>query len=159
MKSLSITDDIHGYVSGGHDRGMLQGRQKPCSLFTSVPVPNELDRFLSPRLPLQDEWSEFYLLRAQMLALIALCWISFFVCLVGLENVSASVLSRILGQNPEKSLKSFPLCYSQAPLQLCLEIYISSTLAISYSFHSSATVHCEGERRNPDRKPCPFPIV
>ncbi len=33
---------------------------------------------------------------------------------------------RILGRNPDKSLKSFPPCYSQSSLQLCLEIYISS---------------------------------
>ncbi len=33
---------------------------------------------------------------------------------------------RILGQNPDKSLESFPPCYSQLPLlQLCLEISIS----------------------------------
>ncbi len=29
---------------------------------------------------------------------------------------------RILGQNPDESLKIFPSCYSQLPLQLCLEI-------------------------------------
>ncbi len=33
---------------------------------------------------------------------------------------------RILRQNPEKSLKKFPPCYSQSPRQLCLEISISS---------------------------------
>jgi hypothetical protein len=33
---------------------------------------------------------------------------------------------RIHGRNPDKSLKSFPPCYSQSPLQHCLEIYISS---------------------------------
>ncbi len=35
---------------------------------------------------------------------------------------------RILGRNPDKSLKNFPPCYSQSPLQLCLEIFISSNL-------------------------------
>ncbi len=35
---------------------------------------------------------------------------------------------RILGRNPDKSLKSFPPCYSQSPLQLCLEISIFSNL-------------------------------
>ncbi len=30
-----------------------------------------------------------------------------------------------LGRNPDKSLKSFPPCYSQSPIQLCLEISIS----------------------------------
>ncbi len=32
----------------------------------------------------------------------------------------------ILGRNPDKSLKSFPPCYSQSPIQLCFEISISS---------------------------------
>ncbi len=44
-------------------------------------------------------------------------------CLKGLlQNVQ--VRGRILGQNPDKSLKSFPPCYSQSPLQLCLDISI-----------------------------------
>ncbi len=29
---------------------------------------------------------------------------------------------RILGRNPDKSLKSFPPCYSQSPLQRCCYI-------------------------------------
>jgi hypothetical protein len=33
----------------------------------------------------------------------------------------------ILGQNSDKRLKSFPPCYSQSPLQLCLEISVSLT--------------------------------
>jgi hypothetical protein len=33
---------------------------------------------------------------------------------------------RIIGRNPDKSVKSFSPCYSQSPLQLCLEISISS---------------------------------
>ncbi len=33
---------------------------------------------------------------------------------------------QILGRNPDKSPKSYPLCYSQSPLQLCLEISNSS---------------------------------
>jgi hypothetical protein len=33
---------------------------------------------------------------------------------------------RILRWNPDKSLKSFPPCYSQPLLQLCLEISVSS---------------------------------
>jgi hypothetical protein len=36
---------------------------------------------------------------------------------------------------------------SQSPLQLCLEISISSTHAASYSFYSSINGHCKGERR------------
>jgi hypothetical protein len=34
---------------------------------------------------------------------------------------------QILGRNPDRSLKSFPSCYSQSPLKLCLEISISSS--------------------------------
>jgi hypothetical protein len=37
---------------------------------------------------------------------------------------SSQSRDRILGLNPDKSLKSFPPCYSQSTLQLCLEIYI-----------------------------------
>jgi len=33
---------------------------------------------------------------------------------------------QILGKNPDKSLKSFLPCYSQSPLELCLDISISS---------------------------------
>jgi hypothetical protein len=43
---------------------------------------------------------------------------------------------RILGRNPDKSLKSFPPCYPKSPLQLCLEISFSSNSTYSYSFYS-----------------------
>ncbi len=33
---------------------------------------------------------------------------------------------QILGQNPDKTPKSFPPWYSQSPVQLCLDIFISS---------------------------------
>ncbi len=44
------------------------------------------------------------------------------------SHASSTVQSpgRIVERNPDKSLKSFPPCSSQSPLQLCLEIYISS---------------------------------
>jgi hypothetical protein len=42
------------------------------------------------------------------------------------RKASLGVRGRILGRNPDKSLKSFPPCYSQSPLQLCLEFSISS---------------------------------
>jgi hypothetical protein len=41
----------------------------------------------------------------------------------------------ILGRNPDKSLQSFPSCYSKSPPQLCLEIL--QTHATSYSFYSA----------------------
>jgi hypothetical protein len=44
-------------------------------------------------------------------------------------------LGRILGRNPDRSLKSFPPCYSQLPLYLFLQ-----THATSYRF-------CKGKRR------------
>jgi hypothetical protein len=47
---------------------------------------------------------------------------------------------RILGQNPYKSFKSFPSCYSQSPLQLCLRFLLLQTHATFYSFR-------KGERR------------
>jgi hypothetical protein len=37
-----------------------------------------------------------------------------------------STRGRILGRNLDKSLKRFPHCYSQSPLQNCLDIYIFS---------------------------------
>ncbi len=50
-------------------------------------------------------------------------------------------IRRVLGRNPDKSLTSFPLCYSQSPLQLCLEISFPSNscnplqfLQFSYRF-------------------------
>ncbi len=49
--------------------------------------------------------------------------------------------------NWDKSLTSFPPCYSQSPLQLCLEIFFLQTHATSYNFYNSITVPCEGERR------------
>jgi hypothetical protein len=78
------------------------------------------------------------------------------------------LLVRILGRIPDKS---FPSCYSQSSLQLCLEISISSNsrnvLRISSNssnlyilyFYCSVTVHCKGERRKPGRKPYPLPYV
>ncbi len=75
-----------------------------------------------------------------------------------------STRSQILGWNPDKRLKSFLPCYSQSPLQLCLEISISSNslnlLRISlYSWNLLSISRVEllyivkekGEK--PDRKP------
>jgi hypothetical protein len=59
------------------------------------------------------------------------------------------------GRNPDKSLKSFPSCYSQSPLQLCLEISISSNSTHAPLMISSVqllyTVKEKGGK--PDRKP------
>ncbi len=59
---------------------------------------------------------------------------------------------RILGRHP-KSLKSFPPCYSQAPLlRACLEISISSN-----SRNLLQTLHCKAERRKTWQKTVPSP--
>ncbi len=62
---------------------------------------------------------------------------------------------RILRRNPEKNLKSFPPCYSKSPLQLCLEISISSNSRNLLQFLQCATVHCKGERRKTWQKTTP----
>ncbi len=59
----------------------------------------------------------------------------------------AEIRGRIFGRNPDKSLKSFPPYYSKSPLQLCLEISISSNSRNLLQFLQCVTVHCEGERR------------
>ncbi len=58
---------------------------------------------------------------------------------------------RILGR------KSFPPCYSETPLQLCMEISIFSTHATSSSFYSAYTVKEKGVKT--DMKPHPFLYV
>jgi hypothetical protein len=61
---------------------------------------------------------------------------------------------RILGRNPDKILKSFPPKYSQSPLQLCIEISISSNSRNLLQFVQLLyTVKEKG--RKPDRKPYP----
>jgi hypothetical protein len=68
--------------------------------------------------------------------------------------------AQILGRNPDESLKSFLPCFSLSPLQLCLEISISSNsrnlLHISTG-HLLYTVKEKGGK--PDRKPYPFTMV
>jgi hypothetical protein len=54
---------------------------------------------------------------------------------------------RILGPNPDKSLKSFPPCNSQSSLQLCLR-FIKLT--------QSLTVFEKEKEGKPDRKPYPL---
>jgi hypothetical protein len=66
---------------------------------------------------------------------------------------------RILGRNPDKSLQSFPPCYSQSPLQLCFEIYsyffkLTQPLTVS-TVQLLYTVKEKGGK--PDRTPYPIP--
>ncbi len=65
---------------------------------------------------------------------------------------------QILGRNPDKSLKSFPSCYTQSPLQLCLEFSISSNsrnLLQFLEFSHLYTVKEKGGKS--DIKPWPPP--
>ena len=87
---------------------------------------------------------------------------------------------RILGRIPDKSLKSFPPCYSHSPLQLCLEFFISSNSRslLRISSNSRNLLHISSNSCNllcistvqllytmkekgvkPDRKPYPLPYV
>ena len=59
---------------------------------------------------------------------------------------------RILGRNQDKRLRSFPPCYSQSPLQLCLEIYISSNSRNLLQFPQSS--YCTLLRRKKEN--CTF---
>ncbi len=65
---------------------------------------------------------------------------------------------RTLGRIPDKNLKSFPPCYSQSPLQLCLEISNFFKLMQPLTFstvHLLYTVKEKGGKS--DRKPNPLP--
>jgi hypothetical protein len=64
---------------------------------------------------------------------------------------------QILGRNLDKSIKSFPSCYSKLALQLCLEIFISSNSSNLLQFLEFHSVHCKGERRKIWLKIVPLP--
>ncbi len=55
---------------------------------------------------------------------------------------------RILVRNPDKSLKSFPPCYSQSPQQLCL-------LFLFFKLTQPLPVSVKEKGGKPDRKPYP----
>ncbi len=55
------------------------------------------------------------------------------------------------------SVLMWPRFAVQSPLQLCLEISISSNSRNLLQFPQFVTVHCKGERRKPDSKPYPLP--
>jgi hypothetical protein len=84
------------------------------------------------------------------------------------NKVNKDSRGRILGRNPDKSLKSFPPCYSQSPLQLCLENSISSNShnllhisSNSHNFLSISTVQLlyavKEKEGKPERKPYSLP--
>jgi hypothetical protein len=62
---------------------------------------------------------------------------------------------RILGRNPNKSIKSLPPCSSQSALQLCLENSISSDSHNLLQFLLYTVKEKEGK---PDRKPYPLSL-
>ncbi len=64
---------------------------------------------------------------------------------------------RILGRNPDKSLKSFPL--SKSLPQLCLEIYISSNSFKLFQFLQFILHTVKEKGGKPDRKPYPLPYA
>ncbi len=79
------------------------------------------------------------------------CWSSHL-----LQYLMLKYRGLFLGRNPDWSLKSFPPCYSQSPLQLCLQISVpsNSTQLLAYFFKltqpltyfcSSVIVHCKRE--------------
>ncbi len=70
---------------------------------------------------------------------------------------SLATEAEFLTQNPDKILKSFPPCYSKSPLQLCLEIFISSNSHNLLEFLQCVAVHCKGERKKIIWKPHPLP--
>jgi hypothetical protein len=76
-------------------------------------------------------------------------------CIHSMDKKSSPHRGRILGRNPDKSLKSFPPCYKQSTLQLCLEICISSNSRNLLQFLQFVTVKEKGGK--PDRKPYPLP--
>ncbi len=57
---------------------------------------------------------------------------------------------RILRQNPDKSLKSFPPCYTQTPIKLCLEVttYSNSLNLFMFLNFSYCNVHCKKLRNS-----------
>jgi hypothetical protein len=66
---------------------------------------------------------------------------------------------RILGRNPDKNLKSFPPCYSESPLQICIEISISSNSRNLLQFLQCVlmyTVKEKGGKTNIKPHPLPY---
>jgi hypothetical protein len=74
-------------------------------------------------------------------------------------SVFASAEDEFWDVNPDKSLKSFTPCYSQSPLQLCLEISIFKlTQPLTASRMCYCTVYTvKEEGGKPDRKPHHLP--
>jgi len=126
-------------------------------LFCSVTVlPNsnteyKCDQKYNGTLPMQGKYLLTYM-QKPIIPLITACRIYVLLCYLkyctwwslGLDiptvlTVWTFIVQRlhwvqILIRNPDKSLKSFPPCYSQSPLQLCLEISIPSNSRNLFQF-------------------------
>ncbi len=72
-----------------------------------------------------------------------------------IQSVVGDSRDRVLGRNPDKSVKSSPPCYTHSPLQLCLEIFISSNSHYLLQFLQCVSVHPKGERRKTCQKSTP----
>jgi hypothetical protein len=68
---------------------------------------------------------------------------------------------RILGRNPDHSFTSFPPCYSQSPLQLCLEISIfsNSRNLLKFLGFSQLLYTVRRKEENPIENHAPCPMV
>ncbi len=66
---------------------------------------------------------------------------------------------KILGRNPDKSLKSFPRSYSKSLPQLCLEIYISSNSFKLFQFLQFILHTVKEKGGKPDREPYLLPYA
>jgi hypothetical protein len=67
-----------------------------------------------------------------------------------LINIVHNLLRPNSWTNPDKSVKSFPPCYSQSPLKLCLEISISSN---SHNLLKFLLYTVKEKGGKPNRKP------
>ena len=73
--------------------------------------------------------------------------------MLGLNTVT---WGRILGRNPDKSIKSFTPCYSESHLGFALRFLFLQTRATSYSFCRAFLYIVKEKGGKPDRKPYPF---
>ncbi len=78
----------------------------------------------------------------------------------GWQEYSWLARGRILRRNPGKSLKIFPPCYSQSPLQLYVEIFFLSKVSQPLTVFTVQLLYTVKEKGGkPDRKPFPPPTL
>ncbi len=74
------------------------------------------------------------------------------------SNIGSIPEAAFLHKIYTKVLRVFLLAIHSHLYSFALRFIFLQTHATSYSFYSSVTVHCKGERKNPDRKPNPLPV-